>query len=80
MENQTKLYQLIAIILSVEPHTITEQSSPDNIPEWDSLNGIMMVTELEKPFNVKFTMDEVMAVQNVKDIKDSLRKHGVQII
>ena len=38
----------------------------------------MLVSELEKNFNVKFIIDEVIAVKNFKDIKDALKKHGVK--
>ena len=75
MENLT---QLIARVLNINEHIINDAASPETIPEWDSLNGILLVVELEKNFNVKFTMDEVVAVQKVADIKDALRKHNVR--
>ena len=73
-----KITQLIARVLNVDESTINDTSSPETIPEWDSLNGILMVVQLEKNFNVKFTMDEVVAVQKVADIEDALRRHHVR--
>lgn len=72
-----KLNQLLARVLNIDEKIINDTSSPETISEWDSLNGILLVIELEKNFNVKFTMDEVMAVKNVSDIKDTLRRHNV---
>ena len=72
-----KLTKLIARVLNIDEHTIDDTSSPETISEWDSLNGILLVIELEKNFNVKFTMDEVVAVQKVSDIKDALKRHNV---
>ncbi len=77
MEN--KLKNILSTVLKVDASTITDESSPDNISTWDSFNGLMLVTELEKGFDVKFTMEEIMLVKNVKDIKESLRVHGVNI-
>jgi len=73
-----KLTPLIARVLNIEQSIIFDNSSPETISEWDSLNSILLVIELEKNFNVKFTMDEVMAVQNVSDIKAALRRHQVE--
>lgn len=73
-----KLTTLIARVLNVDENILNDNSSPETISEWDSLNGILLVIELEKNFNVKFTMDEVVAVQKVSDIKDALRKHNVK--
>ena len=72
-----KLTKLIARVLNIDEHTINDTSSPETISEWDSLNGILLVIELEKNFNVKFTMDEVVVVQKVSDIKDALKRHNV---
>ena len=76
---EQKLYGIISDVLKVDASTITDESSPDNIATWDSFNGLMLVTELEKGFNVKFTMEEIMLVKNVKDIKESLNVHGIDI-
>ncbi|MEK6809182.1 MAG: acyl carrier protein [Nanoarchaeota archaeon] len=72
-----KLTKLIARVLNIDEKALDDASSPETISEWDSLNGILLVIELEKNFNVKFTMDEVVAVQKVSDIKDALRRHNV---
>lgn len=72
------LKELVARVLGVEKEIIDDDSSPENIGSWDSFNALMMVSELEKNFNVRFSMEEVMSVKNFKDIKDTLKKHGVK--
>ncbi len=72
-----KLKQILAKVLEIDPASITNETSPQNTPSWDSFNGLLLVTELEKGFNVKFTIDEVVAVKNVFDIKCALEKHGI---
>ena len=37
----------------------------------------MLISELEKNFDVKFTMDETMMIQNVGDIRKALEKYSV---
>ena len=72
------LRELVARVLGVGKGSINDKSSPENLENWDSFNGLMMVSELEKNFNVRFSIEEVMAVKSVADIKKALRKHGVR--
>jgi acyl carrier protein len=74
-----RLKAILSRVLEIDENTITDETSPDNVENWDSFNGLMLVSELEKDFNVKFTMDEVTSVKNVLDIKKSLRKHGIEL-
>jgi len=71
------LKKLVARVLNVDEKNINYDSSPNNIPSWDSFNSLMLVSELEKNFNVKFTIDEVMSVKNFKDIKETLKRHNI---
>jgi acyl carrier protein len=71
------LKELIAKTLDIGKEKLNDESSPENIPSWDSFNGLMIVSELESNFNVRFTIEEVMAVKNFKDIKDALKRHGI---
>lgn len=74
-----RLKAILSKVLGIEPDSITDKTSPDNVESWDSFNGLMLASELEKGFNVKFTMDEVVSVKNVRDIKESLKKHGIKL-
>ncbi len=71
------LKSIVARVLGIEPNELTDESSPDNIPSWDSFNGLIMVSELEKNYCVKFTMDEVTSITRFADIRACLMKHGV---
>lgn len=78
-QNETKLYNLLARVLEVSVENINDQSSPDNIENWDSFNGLMIATDLEKEFDVHFSIEEVVSVKKVADIKQNLRNHAVKI-
>ncbi|MEK7500700.1 MAG: acyl carrier protein [Patescibacteria group bacterium] len=68
---------MIARVLDVEVASVSNNTSPDNVENWDSFNGLVLVTELEKKFKVKFTVEEIISVKNVGDIRRVLKKHGV---
>ncbi|OGY63164.1 MAG: hypothetical protein A3I24_02840 [Candidatus Harrisonbacteria bacterium RIFCSPLOWO2_02_FULL_41_13b] len=74
-----KLEELLGKVLSIDSKIITDETSPANVESWDSFNGLVLVSELEKQFKVKFTIDEVTSVKNVGDIKKALKKHGIEL-
>ena len=74
-----KLNLILSRVLGINENSIADSTSPENVESWDSFNALMLVSELEKEFNVKFTMEEVTDVRCVKDIKNSLKKHGIKI-
>lgn len=70
--------EIIAKTLNIKIEDINDRSGPDTTESWDSFNALILVSELEKNFNVKFTIDEVVGVKNVADIKSVLKKHGIK--
>lgn len=56
---------------------VNDQSGPETITSWDSFHGLVLVDNLETEFKIKFTLDEILDVKNVSDIKKHLRNHGV---
>ncbi|MEK7164828.1 MAG: acyl carrier protein [Patescibacteria group bacterium] len=73
-----KLYTLLAEVLAIAPTDITDETSPENTPSWDSFNGLMVAAELEKAGGVQFTMADVVSVKKVGDIKKILDKYQVR--
>ncbi len=71
------LKELVAKVLDINKELLNDESSPENIPSWDSFNGLMMVSELEDNFKVKFTLKEIVDVKKFKDIKEALKRHGI---
>lgn len=75
MEQQ--LYELIGKVMGIDSDTITDDSTPESIPSWTSFKGYVLLYELETNYNVKFTIDEAMDVNSIRDIKRHLKNHGV---
>ncbi len=74
-----KLFNIISRVMEIESSELTDESSPEDIENWDSYNGLLLVDELESEFNVKFTVEEVFDVHSIADIKKHLLNHGVTL-
>ena len=72
-----KLFNIISRVMEIESSELTDESSPEDIENWDSYNGLLLIDELESEFNVKFTVEEVFDVHSIADIKKHLVNHGV---
>ena len=72
-----KLYEIIAKVMDISIDEITDNSSPETIPSWDSFNSYILLDELESEFKTEFTIDEVTETKNVSDIKKNLKIHGI---
>ena len=63
--------------MSVPLSELTDDWGPENIDSWDSFNGLLLVDELESKFNITFSLEEVVDVKSISDIKRHLVNHGV---
>jgi len=72
-----RLKNILCKILEIDLQEITDDTSPSSVPTWDSFNSLLLVSELENTFKIKFTMEEVVKVKCVRDIKDALLRHGI---
>ncbi|PKP44905.1 MAG: acyl carrier protein [Bacteroidetes bacterium HGW-Bacteroidetes-12] len=52
---------------------ITNETSAKDIAEWNSLNHVLLIAEIEKKFNVSFSLDEMISFANVGDIVTCLK-------
>ncbi len=74
-----KLSSLVSRVLNIDVSSVGDDTSPESIESWDSFNGLVLVTELEKEFKVKFSIEEIVSVKNVGDIRRALKEHGVML-
>ncbi|MGA7128737.1 MAG: acyl carrier protein [Chthoniobacterales bacterium] len=52
----------------VEPQSITIDTKPSDVPAWDSMGHIAMISSLEQAFGLSFDVDEVMEMEDVRQI------------
>jgi len=48
--------------------TINVNTIQENMEQWNSLNHLILVSELEEEFNVEFEPDEIAEMKSVKQI------------
>ena len=67
-----KLFEIISRVMNVPIEKISDSSGPDSIPEWDSFNMFVLLDEIEKEFDVKFSLEETLEIKTVGDFSKKL--------
>lgn len=60
-------------VLDNEDIVLTEDTTSDDIEEWDSLSHIQLIVGIENHFKIKLTSKEIMECSNVGDMVDCIK-------
>ena len=66
------LFEIISRVMNVPIEKISDSSGPDTIPDWDSFNMFVLLDEIEKEFDVKFSLEETLEMKTVGDFRRKL--------
>lgn len=69
----TEFETLFKDVLENEDIVLTNETTAHEIDEWDSINHIYLVVEIEKHFEIKFSSSEILQWQNVGEMIDSVK-------
>lgn len=62
---EAKVKQILAQILEIEVDDIDNDTSPDILSQWDSIQHLNIVASLEDEFGVRFSSDDILEMLNV---------------
>lgn len=63
-----RIFDLMAEVLQVPVEMITEETTMDDLEEWDSLTHVMLIGELETQLGISIPLDEAVEITNVKEL------------
>ena len=70
MENiEARIKDVMSAVFEVDPDSINEESSQDNIENWESIKTLDLIVALEEEFGVTIPLEEVGNMTNFKYIK-----------
>ncbi len=67
-----KLNEIFIDVLDLDECELTDETSANDIEEWDSLSHIQLVFAIQKNFGVKFSSLEIMKWKKIGDLVNSL--------
>ena len=67
-----KLTEIFRKVLAVKELVLNDQMTADDVDTWDSLSHMLLITEIEETFNIKFRLRELNKMKNVGALIDIL--------
>jgi acyl carrier protein len=62
------LKALMIDVFDLDDVAVTEQTTAEDIEEWDSLSHVRLMVAIERKFGFRFTNSEIEALSNVGDL------------
>ena len=66
------LFEIVSTVMNIPIEKISDNSGPNSIPDWDSFNMFVLLDEIEKEFDVKFSLEETLEIKIVGDFRKKL--------
>lgn len=74
------LKKTIGNVLGIMPESINNETSMDNVKEWDSLKHLNLVLAIEHAFDITLTEEQTIEIISFALIKVVLSEHGITFI
>ena len=71
-EIKQRVFKLVSDVLMVSIDKIHEDLTVEDIPEWDSLGHVSIISRVESEFNITLDMDQALDIESIEDIIDIL--------
>jgi len=66
------LFEIISKVMNIPIEKISDSTGPETVPDWDSFNMFVLLDEIEKEFDVKFSLEETLEMKTVSDFRKKL--------
>ena len=63
-----KVQEAFAAAFEVDPRLVTLETSANDIPGWDSVGHLSLASNIEQIFGISLDVDELIEMENVKEI------------
>jgi len=69
-----KVEEIFREELELDNLVLTDETTADDVEEWDSLSHVQLVAAMEEAFGIEFKSREILSWENIGDLIDSIEK------
>ena len=77
MDNKQKYKDIFIKSLSINSNKFNENMKYNEIPEWDSIGHMTLMSGLEEGFNITMDTDDIVDFSSFKKGKEILKKYKI---
>ena len=78
MDNKKKYQEIFTKSLSIDNSKFSDELKYNEIPEWDSIGHMTLVSELEEGFAITMETDDIIDFSSYKKGKEILEKYKIK--
>lgn len=60
-----KLTELVSELFDLDPSSINDALTPEDVDQWDSLNHLRLVTAVEQEFGIKLSTSDIESITSL---------------
>ena len=77
MKNKNKYIEIFSKSLSIDKKKFSEKIKYNDIPEWDSIGHMTLMSDLEDGFNISINTDDIIDFSSFKKGIQILKKYKI---
>jgi acyl carrier protein len=70
-----KLLEIFKDIFDFQSAELSDKLTPEDIAEWDSINHITLMMEVQAEFGIVFTTMDIKVIRSVGDLQNAIHRH-----
>ena len=78
MDNKKKYEKIFIKALSVDKAKFSEKIEYNEVPEWDSIGHMTLISELEEGFKITIETDDIIDFSSYKKGREILEKYKIK--
>jgi acyl carrier protein len=78
VQTSSRVATVFAEVLGIPSDKISDETSPENTPQWDSLQAMNLVVALEGAFKVRLSTREIVSMRTVGLARKVIKAKGIE--
>lgn len=70
-----KIRRILSAVFDIPAAEVREETGPENVGLWDSLNHLRMATEIEKEFGIRLRQKEIREMRSFAKIREAVARN-----
>lgn len=77
MMTKEEFIEQCCLALQVDPGTLDEESSPDNVEMWDSMGWLSLIAMIDEKLGITFDTDSLKGLKKIGDFISMFEKQNL---
>src|SRR5262249_1185129 len=75
-DEEMRLLEIFSEALGTDPKAVTDESSPETLATWTSLNHLLLMSSIEEQFGLTLGTDEMLQTSTFGGLRELVARHA----